>query len=315
MLALAHGESLFALLTRVVNIGLLLTVGLSWAWAISQRWSGRRLLPQGSPRTVPWGEGSVLLVILAFILFQMAIGFLSRSLQRTPEDVVTPTRQIILASLFDIALVAVVPVLLRITSGARPSDFGLSRQDLGRNVLRGAVAFLLVAPFVYLTYSVALKIFPKNDKLNDHPVETMLRGDLSPSTAVLALISAVVLAPLAEELIFRGVLQGWLTQLFARAALHERPDDPQVEIGGELESRPAAPPGRLRSWYPILITSVLFAAIHSPQMPAPIALFVLSIALGLLYQRTGSLVPALTLHALFNAFSTVSLLFSSGMMR
>jgi membrane protease YdiL (CAAX protease family) len=163
---------------------------------------------------------------------------------------------------------------------------------------------------VYLTFYLAQKVVTKSD----HPVETMLRGDLSPSTVVLAFVSAVVLAPLAEELLFRAVLQGWLTQLFVRAELNEqRAEIPQVQTKAEVGSQPGATPGRPRSWYPVVITSILFAGIHSEQMPAPIALFVLAIALGLLYQRTGSLVPALILHALFNAFSTVLLLLSSGM--
>jgi membrane protease YdiL (CAAX protease family) len=43
-------------------------------------------------------------------------------------------------------------------------------------------------------------------------------------------------------------------------------------------------------------------------MPAPVPIFVLAIALGYLTRRTGSLVPALTLHALFNGFSTMMLI-------
>ena len=39
-------------------------------------------------------------------------------------------------------------------------------------------------------------------------------------------------------------------------------------------------------------------------MPAPLAIFPLSIALGLLYETTESLVPSFVLHALFNGFNT-----------
>jgi membrane protease YdiL (CAAX protease family) len=58
------------------------------------------------------------------------------------------------------------------------------------------------------------------------------------------------------------------------------------------------------SWMPVVLTSLLFAAVHAPQMPAPFAIFVLSLALGTLYQRTGSLAAPFTLHALFNGLST-----------
>ncbi|MCA1685419.1 MAG: CPBP family intramembrane metalloprotease [Planctomycetia bacterium] len=59
---------------------------------------------------------------------------------------------------------------------------------------------------------------------------------------------------------------------------------------------------------PILLTSAFFAAVHFEQMPAPLAIFPLSIALGLLYETTGSLVPSFVLHALFNGFNTTLLL-------
>ena len=58
----------------------------------------------------------------------------------------------------------------------------------------------------------------------------------------------------------------------------------------------------------ILSTSLLFAAMHAAQWPAPIAIFVLSVALGALYQRTGSLLAAIAMHGTFNGFSTLLLL-------
>jgi membrane protease YdiL (CAAX protease family) len=59
---------------------------------------------------------------------------------------------------------------------------------------------------------------------------------------------------------------------------------------------------------PVITTSVLFALLHVGQMPAPFAIFALSIALGLLAQRTGRLTASITLHAMFNGFSTLALL-------
>ena len=47
---------------------------------------------------------------------------------------------------------------------------------------------------------------------------------------------------------------------------------------------------------------------HAAQWPAPIAIFVLSVALGTLYQRTGSLLAAIAMHGTFNGFSTLLLL-------
>jgi hypothetical protein len=55
----------------------------------------------------------------------------------------------------------------------------------------------------------------------------------------------------------------------------------------------------------IVVTSLVFAGVHGPQWPAPIALFVLSLAIGAIYHRTGSLIAAICMHAVFNGFSTL----------
>jgi hypothetical protein len=60
----------------------------------------------------------------------------------------------------------------------------------------------------------------------------------------------------------------------------------------------------------IALTSLVFAAVHGPQWPAPIALFVLALAIGTVYHRTGSLIAAVCMHAVFNGFSTLGLFFA-----
>jgi hypothetical protein len=57
-----------------------------------------------------------------------------------------------------------------------------------------------------------------------------------------------------------------------------------------------------------VLTSLFFGFVHLPQWPAPIALFVLSISLGTVYQRTGSLIASSFMHATFNGLSTIALI-------
>jgi membrane protease YdiL (CAAX protease family) len=57
-----------------------------------------------------------------------------------------------------------------------------------------------------------------------------------------------------------------------------------------------------------MLTSFLFAAVHLPQWPAPLAIFLLSLGLGVVYQRTGSLVASVVMHGLFNSLATLVLL-------
>ena len=86
----------------------------------------------------------------------------------------------------------------------------------------------------------------------------------------------VLLVPLIEEVMYRGIIQESLRRLGVHA------------------------------WMAIICTSGLFALMHLPALPpnahhALAALFVLSLFFGWLYERTGRLIAPVTLHAAFNA--------------
>ena len=58
-----------------------------------------------------------------------------------------------------------------------------------------------------------------------------------------------------------------------------------------------------RTWLPLFLVALLFAAAHIGQGPAPIPIFFIGFALCLLYRQTGSLVPCVVTHFLLNTFS------------
>ncbi len=101
---------------------------------------------------------------------------------------------------------------------------------------------------------------------------------------VLAITSIVIFAPVLEELLFRGFLQTYIRQ--------------------HLGSKQA-----------IFITSACFAFFHYSgdqglgNIPIIASLFVLALFLGFLYERQGSLLAPITLHASFNAISIINLYF------
>ena len=110
-----------------------------------------------------------------------------------------------------------------------------------------------------------------------HPVIDLLANDPTPKTRLAVVLSAVIAAPLAEEFFFRRVLQGWLERW--------------VPGGGAVP-----------------LAAAVFALMHWGQGLAWVPLFVLGLVLGEIVRRTGSLVPAILLHALFNAVSVTLLL-------
>ena len=129
---------------------------------------------------------------------------------------------------------------------------------------------------------------------------------------MLLIIGAVIVAPVSEELIFRGLLQSLLARLLAIRPIvpfaTPVPMPPPLPGDGftvaPLEYLPIpvpvpieSPTTAMRTWAAIVITSVLFALMH-PGWTMP-AIFTLSLCLGYVYERTGSLWASMTLHASF----------------
>ncbi|HLY65447.1 MAG TPA: CPBP family intramembrane glutamic endopeptidase [Chloroflexota bacterium] len=87
----------------------------------------------------------------------------------------------------------------------------------------------------------------------------------------LALLAGCVLAPLVEELFFRG----YVFQTFWQ---------------------------RRGPWWSYLFSALLFAAAHA-NLPAAAPIFVMGLMLAYLFRRTGSIVPGMIAHGLNNAIS------------
>ena len=110
-----------------------------------------------------------------------------------------------------------------------------------------------------------------------HVLLEMYRGTLSSEVRLLLIIVAIGVAPLVEEFFFRGLLQSALLNL--------------------TKSRAGA----------IVLTALLFALVHLPQIQVLLPLFVFSLALGYAYERSGSLTAPIIAHV---AFNTVPFIFA-----
>lgn len=148
-----------------------------------------------------------------------------------------------------------------------------------REDLRTAVGGLALVVFPLLAIAGVLNVLVRYR----HPVVDLLSGQRDGFTVAVVAASAVVAAPVAEEFFFRRVLQGWLEKKCA---------------GDELA--------------PVLVSALAFSAAHAGQGLAYVPLFPLGLVLGTIAQRTGSIVPCILLHGLFNAVSVVLLLSQPG---
>ncbi|WP_165245716.1 CPBP family intramembrane glutamic endopeptidase [Paludisphaera soli] len=341
-----------SLLLEAALIGMV----VAWGWALQRLVRGLPVLPEDAFLTLPmarWGLGTVLLVVLLHVGAGSAAGVACRELfgidlgqlvarEKPPVPIhdvgaepaarnaegpdarrsSASARQLMIwnASYNALFLMAF-PWFFRRASGADAKELGLSLERWPEQLRLGVVAGLIAAPLIYAIQFLSLTIF----EVNAHPIEQMLQEGFDGGLAMLALVSTVVLAPLTEELMFRGVLQGWLTRAWSTLTAHPSRTSPpggagsmppQDQVGpptsaarpGEGSgSRPVAAPNRI-CWPAVVVTSCLFAALHGPQWPAPIALFFFSMIMGALYQHSGSLIASIAIHGLFNGCSTLLLL-------
>ena len=246
-----------ALLAKVIGVFVVVVGAAAW---VDRRLVARPLWAEEPRSVVPWGAESVVGVAVLYFALLVLMASLRNGL--------------LAVAMANVAIAILTPALLRATSGARLGDLGLTSRDLGRNLLRGAAGCALVLPLVYLVNYDAVSIWTPQI----HPAQEAIMAR-SPT----ALLGAVVAAPLAEEILFRGVLLG---------ALWKRRSPNAALVANAA-------------------VSLLFAGLHAGQWPAPIPLFVLSLAFGEAYRRSGSLVAPIAMHVCFNALTSATLLIAT----
>jgi membrane protease YdiL (CAAX protease family) len=276
---------------------------------------------------------------------------------------------------------------LQLLRGTRMAEVGLSPVSAGVNVTLGYGLWLLLTPLVLVIHTVALQLTP-GEWVEKHVLDQMAEQGMAISEWVLMLLLAVVLAPLLEEILFRGLLlpwqlrRGWEAQatigfctlLFA-GLLGARVQGEQLSYntgpvlfalimlpgafvvsswsgrrrgaaGAQTETDALVPPvenvmapprlaagdklgevrpletiadkvakvlaragqARAQPALAVYTNGLFFAVLHADAWPTPIPLAVLGIALAWLRYRTSSLLGPLTVHALFNAVATLSLM-------
>ena len=225
----------------------------------------------------------------------------------------------------EIAFVSTVPPLLGFLALLLGDQFAREAcdQDLGTNLRRlipglipgiiGVVIIVpplmfLIAPLVELIYRHVHYHHP-----TEHPFLRTLGGKPSLGVTVAIVVGACVIAPLFEELLFRGHLQTLIRRgigrLFAnRVELVGNSVDPAMAGPSAPIFIDASRPSSIQTWAAIIITSAIFAAIH-PLWSQPM-IFILALGLGYSYERTNNLWVPVSIHAGFNTINTAIFLLS-----
>jgi membrane protease YdiL (CAAX protease family) len=177
--------------------------------------------------------------------------------------------------LFDGAFVVAALYFAGLRNRIRPSDFGFRAVRL-KTAIGGVLAAAVSYYVLTAVYASALHLHG-NEKL---PKE--LGVGKSTAALIVAAIFVCVVAPMAEELFFRGFIFGALRKL-------------RIVIGGR----------ELGTWVAALVTAILFGLAHTgsaaPRYLVPLGL--LGFVLCLLRWRTRSLYPCMALHSINNSLA------------
>lgn len=222
----------------------------------------------------------------AWLLSQIIyVGFRSATFSRdNPNTRFTPAE----FSSTDYALLSTIPFLLGYVALVGGDKIAARGRGLIRRIgyaprrLPGGLLIALASfPIVFLFMQgggILLEAFYQLIDLKHPPAHELLSAmrEVAAPARVALIFGAVVAAPLFEETFFRGHIQ----TLLARRAT-----------------------GAAGRWSAVVLTSLLFAAVH-PSWTAPL-IFLLSLCIGYVYERTANLWAAILIHALFNLTSTV----------
>jgi len=194
-----------------------------------------------------------------------------------------PTLSLILINVvFMLAMCVLLLLYLMVMRGMNPAElFGLRRLSVGRAAGR---ALLYIFPlYIVVAFVAALMAHWMKDVWPDvqpqDAVKAFKTAESLPVKVVMG-IAAVIVAPLVEETVFRGFIYGVL----------KRYTD---------------------GWFAAVCSASLFAIVHM-HMASFVPLFVLALGLCAAYERTGSLLVPMWMHAFFNGVSTILLLLYPG---
>ena len=186
-----------------------------------------------------------------------------------------PLDEMLLSSMAFTALPAIVIIVMLMARGGRVgSIFGLSKVGIFRALGIGFCLAVLALPLTYAAKALTL-YFTSSQEAPQALVQKFSSAVSGGDGRLIGLIalSAVVVAPIAEEIVFRGMFYPMLSRGFGRGLA-------------------------------ALIAAVFFALVHDTYVDAP-GLAVLALCFTLAYEVTGSLLVPIFMHATFNGISLV----------
>lgn len=201
----------------------------------------------------------------------LVLWFLTNIVGSANRVVELNTHLLIVGAVFSLLLIAIVLTFL-ILRTQNPLDlFGLRGVEPARNVKAACLGLVAALPVVYFIHSLCLLLM--GEDAEPQPLLQFLAQNATLQDRFLLIGTALIVAPVAEELIFRGYIFGVLRRYTGR-------------------------------WWAMVISALVFAAIHA-HIPSLAGLFALAVALTLVYEGAGSLWAPILMHSLFNGITVI----------
>lgn len=226
---------------------------------------------RGADFGIRWGTWDVCKVVIlslffgyVFVMLETAFEYVFPAIKNREH-----VRIMLNSSILDTFAVAFVLYMVVIKYGQSVRKLGLSASNFFRDVFIGIAGYVAAMPV--LAASLLLIVWLATVLNYDPPVEPILRLFLEERSVpflLYATVFATVCGPIMEEIFFRG---------FMYSALKKKTG----VIGA------------------IIASSFIFSILHT-NVTGFLPIMILGALLAYLYERTGSLVPSITMHIIHN---------------
>jgi membrane protease YdiL (CAAX protease family) len=202
----------------------------------------------------------------------------------------------------ELSTIAVILFFAGIYFTRRLKGFGLDIKTIVKDFYAAFVNLLTVWPLIVaameLTSYFGELFWGGEYQIQQHQQLKLITENPQLLSRILIVFTAVIIAPLLEEMLFRGLFQTAIRSYIAHFRSMLVPQNaPDAERAKD----------RYGAWLAIAISSVLFTMTHANTGHWP-ALFVLGICMGYAYEKSGSLFRPIFIHSIFNAISIIATL-------
>ena len=222
-----------------------------------------------APRTFGFWEAFLAMVLILFFLLNI-VGSFQRG-----APVQLDSRDLIANFLLTLFVVFVIAGVLKLRGIDIEAHGGFSKTSLKRTISTAIILLLAATPLIAVAEGLTQGFL--GGESSKQEIVDLFNNSRTIQERVIVIVLAVVVAPMAEEFIFRFFIYGVLRRYFG------------VAVG-------------------LIFNSLLFAAAHT-HLPSAAPLFVLGACFTLAYEWSGSILVSMGMHALFNSAQLIFLAF------